>query len=138
MSKEIAKKIKRVEERIHQDESFQKENPYALFSFIDLLYYFMNNRFPDKKDSYIYHKAHINAKLFSKIRNPSYHPSRKTIIALGLALELDLNEVNVLLNSANYSLSFNNTFDIAIIYCIEHRIYDLYLVNDILCELDEY
>lgn len=128
--------INKIEERIHNDPQFHKENPLALLSFIELFYYFMNTKFPEQKDSYIYNKAHINAKLFSKIRNPHYHASRKTIIALGLALELNLNEFEIFLSSANYALSLNNTFDIAIIYCIEHKIYDLFEVNEIIYGLD--
>lgn len=127
--------IKKIEKRMHDDPQFHKENPLALLSFIELFYYFMNTKYPGQKDSYIYNKAHINAKLFSKMRNPNYHASRKTIIALGLALELNIDEFEILLSSANYAFSLNNTFDIAIIYCIEHRIYDIFEVNEIIYEL---
>lgn len=135
MVKNIIHDIHKLEKKMKNDREFQKENPYAFLSFIDLLYYFMSVKYPNEKDSYIYKKAHINAKLFSKIRNPLYHPSRKTIIALGLALELDLLEFEVLLSSANYAFSLNNKFDIVIIYCIQHKIYDLYTVNEIIYEL---
>lgn len=77
-------------------------------------------------------KLHINAKLFSKIRNPKYHPSRKIIITLGLALELNMSEFEAFLASVNYAFSLNNRFDIDIIYCIENKIYDLYTVNEII------
>lgn len=111
-----------------------KINSLSLLSFTDLLYYFIQQKYPDKKDSYIYNKANINAKLFSKIRNPKYHPSRKTIIAL--ALELNMKEFEMFLASVNYAFALNNLFDITIIYCIEHKIYDVYTVNEILYELE--
>ncbi len=135
MIEDIIKEINKLEYKIKSDKDFQKENPYALLSFVELLYLYMSHKFPSKKDSFIYKKAHINAKHFSKIRNPLYHPSRKTIIALGLALELDLIEFEALLASANYALSLNNKFDIVIIYCVQNKIYDLYTVNEIIYEL---
>jgi len=128
--------IKNILKLENQLKTNHKIDSLSLLSFVDLLYYFIKLKFPDKKDSFVYHKAHINAKLFSKIRNPKYHPSRKTIIALGLALELNMDEFEMLLASANYALSLNNRFDVAIIYCIEHQIYDLYIVNEIIYELE--
>lgn len=135
MIDEMIREINKLENRIKNDKDFQKENPYAVLTFIELLYHFMSLKYPDKKDSFVYKKAHINAKLFSKMRNPTYHPSRKTIIALGLALELNLIEFEALLASANYAFSLNNKFDIVIIYCIEHKIYDLFIINEIIYEL---
>lgn len=89
------------------------------------------------KDSVIYKKAHIDRRLFSKIRsNNNYHPSKDTIIALGLALELSTNELEELLKSAHYSLPTNNYFDIAIRYCFDKQIYDYDKVNDILYACD--
>lgn len=47
-----------------------------------------------------------------------------------------MKEFEMLLASANYAFSLNNMFDITIIYCIEHKIYDIYTVNEILYELE--
>lgn len=132
----IIEDIKKLEIKMKSNKEFLQENPFAFHTFIELLYYFINNKYPNKKDSYIYKKAHINAKLFSKLRNPQYHPSKKTIIALGLALELSIDKFELLLNSAGYSLALNNQFDIVIIYCIQNKIYNLFLVNEILYEID--
>lgn len=136
MISDIILEIKNLETKMKKDKDFLCENPYAFYSFIDLLYHFMKLKYPYEKDSYVYKKAHLNAKLFSKLRNPKYHPSRKTIIALGLALELNLEQFELLLNSANYSFALNNEFDIVIIYCIQNQIYDLFTVNEIIYELD--
>lgn len=94
-----------------------------LFSFIDKSGY---------KDSEIYKKVDIDRKLFSKIRcNNNYIPRRNVIIKLCLALRLERNDFNKLLNSAGYSLS-NTKFDQIIAYCLENKVYDLSQINDYL------
>ncbi len=95
----------------------------VLFSFIDKSGY---------KDSEIYKKADIDRKLFSKIRcNSNYIPRRNIIIKLCMALRLEKNDFNKLLNSAGYSLS-NNKFDQVISYCLDNNVYDLSSINDYL------
>jgi hypothetical protein len=92
--------------------------------------------FIDKKagsDAAIYKKAGIDRKHFSKIRsNPNYRPSKNTIIALALALELSKNETNKLLGSAGYSLSDSDTSDLIVQFCLEKKIYDIDYVNQTL------
>lgn len=99
-------------------------------SFNELLFSFI-----DKcgcKDSKIYKKADVDRKLFSKIRcNSDYIPRRNVIIKLCLALELDKDDFNKLLNSAGYSLS-DSKFDRVISWCLENKVYDLSRVNDYL------
>lgn len=88
------------------------------------------------KDSDVYNKVHIDRRLFSKIRNDNtYHPSKETIILLGLSLELNENEIEELLNSASYSLPKNNYYDLIIRFCFINKIYKLTKVNSL---LDEY
>lgn len=102
------------------DDKFQM----LLFKYIDRL---------DKKDSEIYNKANIDRRLFSKIRsNKDYHPSKNTVISLGLALNLNEDEIVSLLNSASYSLPFNNKFDLIIRFCFINKIYDINEVNNLL------
>ncbi len=90
----------------------------------------------DKKsasDSDIYKKAGIDRRHFSKIRsNPEYRPSKNTVIALALALQLDQNNAYRLLRSAGYSLSDSDTFDLVIQFCLEKKIYDIHDVNSAL------
>ncbi|ESU32131.1 hypothetical protein G3A_13420 [Bacillus sp. 17376] len=90
--------------------------------------------FIDKKgaasDSEIYKKAGIDRRHFSKIRsNPGYRPSKNTVIALALALELNKKETDKLLSSAGYSLSDSETSDLVIQFCIERNIYEIHQVN---------
>lgn len=87
------------------------------------------------KDSDIYHKANIDRRLFSKIRsNSNYHPKKETVIALGLALELNIEDFIKLLESASYSLPKNNVSDLIIRFCITEKIYNLIEVNSLLSE----
>ena len=88
------------------------------------------------KDSDVYNKVHIDRRLFSKIRNDNtYHPSKETIILLGLSLELSEHEIEELLDSASYSLPKNNYYDLIIRFCFINKIYKLTKVNSL---LDEY
>ena len=101
------------------DDRFQK----LLFSYID-----------DKKlkDSDVYNKVNIDRRLFSKIRNDNYHPSKNTIILLGLSLELSEVEIDKLLDSAAYSLPKNNNRDLIIRFCFKEKIYNPFEVNELL------
>lgn len=88
------------------------------------------------KDSDVYNKVHIDRRLFSKIRSDSnYHPSKGTVILLGLSLELTEDEIDKLLDSASYSLPKNSYYDLIIRFCFINKIYKLKDVNDL---LDEY
>lgn len=87
------------------------------------------------KDSDIYNRVNMDRRLFSKIRNENYHPSKETVILLGLALELNEDEIEDLLNSAAYSLPQNNEYDLIIRFCFINKIYDVIRVNSY---LDEY
>ena len=85
------------------------------------------------KDSDVYNKVDIDRRLFSKIRsNKDYHPSKETIILLGLSLELKEKELVDLLESASYSLPMNTTFDLIIRFCFKEGIYDINKVNEFL------
>ena len=87
-------------------------------------------------ESEVYNKVHIDRRLFSKIRSDkNYHPSKETVILLGLSLELNEKEIEELLGSAAYSLPRNNHYDLIIRFCFINRIYDIISVNEL---LDEY
>ena len=87
------------------------------------------------KDSDIYNRVNMDRRLFSKIRNENYHPSKETVILLGLALELNEDEIDDFLSSASYSLPKNNEYDLIIRFCFIKKIYDVMKVNSM---LDEY
>ena len=84
-------------------------------------------------NSVIYKKACIDKKFFSKIiSNKDYVPKKRTVMALGLALELPLEEYESFLASAGYAFMPSSKFDLIIKYCVMNHIYNLINVDVIL------
>ena len=84
-------------------------------------------------DVEVYKKAHLDRRIFSKIRNEkTYMPSKRTILAIAIALELDYEETLSLLHRAGYHLCIDIKADVIIKYFIENKIYDLFLINEVL------
>ena len=90
-----------------------------------------------EKPSKIYNSAGVSKQVFSKINsNSHYQPSKATAIAFCLALNLNLEETQDLLARAGFTLSKSSLFDVIIMYCIENKIYNVMMVNEMLFEYD--
>ena len=85
------------------------------------------------KDTDVYKRANLDRKLFSKIRShKDYHPTKKTALALAVALQLSLEETEELLQAAGYSLSPSIKDDVIVSYFLERGKPDLYEINEAL------
>ena len=115
-----------LEERLsHMDKTFQQ----YLFMLIDRR---------GLTDPEVYKKANIDRKLFSKIRNNvNYMPSKKTVFALAIALELNLDEVKDLLLRAGFAFSPSSRFDLIVKYFIETGNCNINEINTVLFEYDQ-
>lgn len=104
----------------------RKDKPFSahLFRMID-------NR--GLTDAEVYKGALLDRKLFSKIRNGNnYTPRKATILALAISLKLSLDETQDLLQSAGYALSDSSEVDIIVGYFLDHKIFDIFKVNEAL------
>lgn len=146
----IQGRIERVElqiERVNYNETHlvdffvdsKREEPF--FSELEESFSHMVLRKIDEKgmtDPECYKKANLDRKLFSKIRSHAdYQPSRATALALGIALELPLSELQELLGKAGYTLSHARKGDLIVEYFVKKGIYDIYQINQVLFDFDE-
>ena len=108
----------------------EKNFPDRLFELIDERGY--------DKDANFYKKAHVDRKLFSKIRSkPGYKPSKDTAIALSLALELSMPEMIDLLSRAGLALSRADRRDRLITFFVEKKNFNIDEINFALASAGE-
>ena len=104
--------------------------------FSELLFQLIDER--GWKDADCYKKANVSKQVFSNIRsNPQYLPSKTTVLALAIALELDLDETKKLLERAGYAISHSSLADVIVEYFIIHKRYNIFEINQTLFEHDQ-
>ncbi len=95
----------------------------------------------DKKgmtDVQCYKKANVSKGTFWKINNdPKYKPSKPTVLAFAIALELSLEETEQLLKTVGLSLSHSNLSDLIIEFYISNGNYDIFEINSALYRYDQ-
>ncbi len=89
-------------------------------------------------DTAIYKNANLSRQHFSKIRsNVQYKPKKRTVLALAIAMHLDIHETKSLLAHAGFALSSADKTDQILSYFILRQKYDIWEINTVLGKYGE-
>ena len=87
----------------------------------------------DLTTAMIYRRCLVDRKLISKITTQeTYHPSKNTVLALCIGLQLTLPQGEEFLSLAGYGFNRSSKFDLIIKFMLENKIYDLETINEML------
>ena len=85
-----------------------------------------------------YKRANVSRQTWHKIvSDKHYRPTKNTVIALAISLQLNIDETQSLLASAGFILSKSSLFDVIIMFCIVKKIYDVFEIDSILFQYDQ-
>ena len=104
-------------------------------SFVGKLLEIIRNK--NMTDKEVYTAAQIDRRYYSKIVSNELIPAKSIIIQLALALKLDLNATQDLLERAGYALSHSIKRDVIIEYFIKNNTYDIITINEALDHFGE-
>lgn len=89
-------------------------------------------------DAECYRKANLDRRLFSKIRSrKTYQPSKPTVLACAIALELPLEETEQMLQAAGFALSRASRSDLIVEFFIQNGNYNIFEINEALFDFGE-
>lgn len=84
-------------------------------------------------DPDVYKAAGIDRRVFSKLRSiKTYNPKKKTALALCIGLKMTPGEAAHLLALAGYAFSTTSGIDVTVSMCLELKIYNIMMINQIL------
>jgi len=77
----------------------------------------------------VYKRGNIDRRMFAKIRNPNFYPTKKMLFSVAIALKYDLSTSEKLLNKYRYHFDSTCRIDIIVRYFIINKIYDIYQLD---------
>ena len=118
-------------------------NPDREFSFVDFVEDESFNdclrriiREKNLIESDVYKRANLTKQAFNGIYNEGKVPKKNNVLALCIGLRLNIDEADDFIEKAGYSFSKGNKHDYIARYFIEHEIYDVFKINEILIHED--
>jgi len=130
------KEIPELDSTFERNEEIKRELESRDEGFRDMLFRMIDEK--GMTDAECYKKAQLTRGHFNKIKNDyEYNPKKLTVVALGLALELPMDEFIDFVSKAGYSLTKSNAFDLIIRYAVSNRVYNIDEVNSMLFDFDQ-
>ena len=137
------RRIPEKQNRASGGKTFSSEVPAGLEEFLkyrDESFKEMLNRLILERNvssSEIYKAANVSRAVFSNIfTKKGYRVRKGTALALAVALKLDLKDTKAFLAKAGHAMSHAFRQDLVVEYCIVHKIYNIFEINEILFTLD--
>ena len=85
------------------------------------------------KNSEVYRRANLTRQHFAKILNSEgYQPRKEAVLALAVALQLNLDETRDFLGRAGYALTTSSKTDVIVQFFIETENYDMFQLEQVL------
>lgn len=113
------------------NEAFDEEFESLGMNFHDKLFELIDEAGVDNKD--VWKLANLDRKHFSKLQcDVNCHPKKKTVMALCIALKLDIRQAEDLLARADWAFSPSSKFDLIVKKAILDRYYDINQLNLVL------
>lgn len=110
------------------DAKIQDDIKTSNLEFVSMVNEFMKAKNIDKDR--LIQKSNILPSLLEKIENDSsYIPSKNFVLAVGVGLELNENEILKLFNSVGYKSLTNSVISLVVLFFIKEKNYDVFTIN---------